>query len=125
MSAKSSQLQVRVTEEEKAALKRLAAAADLSVSAYVLAQALPPRHGDLARLLADLAGAGDRQRAVLEALAAYIAKTKPGEFTDALAKASLEPLSPVVRNQVAAMVEQTAHSLGVDPPEWVEGVLPM
>ncbi len=125
MSAKSSQLQVRVTEEEKAALRRLAAAANLSVSAYVLAQALPARHRDLDRLLAELAGAGARQGAVLAELAAHISETGPDDFAEALANPSLEPLAPVLRNQVAAMVEQAAYARGIDPPEWVDGVPPM
>ncbi|HUG36455.1 MAG TPA: hypothetical protein VML54_05860, partial [Candidatus Limnocylindrales bacterium] len=125
MSAKTSQLQIRVSEEEKAALKRLAAAANLSVSAYVLAQALPARYGDLDRLLGELAGAGARQGAVLGKLAAHISETGADDFADALANPSLEPLSPVLRNQVAAMVEQAAYTRGIDPPEWVDGVPPM
>jgi len=125
MGAKTSQLQIRVSEEEKAALKRQASAAKMSVSAYVLAQALPARHRDLDRLLGELAAAGAPQGALLEELAAHIWETEPDDFAEALANLSLEPLSPVLRNQVAAMVEQAAYARGIDPPEWVDGVPPM
>jgi hypothetical protein len=125
MGAKTSQLQIRVSEEEKAALKRQASAAKMSVSAYVLAQALPARHRDLDRLLGELEGAGAPQRAVLQELAAHISETEPDDFAEALANLSVEPLSPILRNQVAAMVEQAAYARGIDPPEWVDGVPPM
>jgi uncharacterized protein (DUF1778 family) len=125
MDAKTSQLQIRVTEDEKAALKRLARAANMTVSAFVLAQALPTQRREVARLLDELPAASGRQREVLAALCARVAALPPADFAGALAEPPLESLSPILRNQIAAIVEQAAHAKAVEPPEWVGGVPPL
>ena len=122
MAAKTSQLQIRVTEEQKAALKRLAAAAEMTVSSYVLAQALPARHQQLDRALEALTAPGADLHAGFEGLASLIGDTGDEEFADALGSPSVEHLTRLLQNQLAALVEQAANARGLEPPGWVQKV---
>ena len=120
MAAKTSQLQIRVTEEQKAVLKRLAGAAEMTVSQYVLAQAIPSRHQRLSRILESLGAASGDPAASFADLAALLDQTDSDDFTTVLGGSSLGSLNPLVQNQLAAMVEQTANRRFIDPPPWVE-----
>ena len=123
MATKTSQLQIRVTEEQKTTLKQLARAANMSVSEYVLSLVLPARGTEVSRLLERLAsGAGE---ANLGELAALFRGMRPSDFADALAAVPLERLAPLTRNQLAALVEQAAHAKSVEPPGWVHAVPPL
>lgn len=126
MPIKTSQLQIRVTEEEKAALKRLARAANLSVSRYVLAQALPSRPGEIERLLDALGRPGADIPATLDQIQRVLAEAPADGVAGALGHPPpLERLEPVHRNRLAATVEQVAYAHGVDPPAWVANVAPL
>jgi len=125
MPARTSQLQIRITTEQKAALKRLARSARMTVSAYVLTQALPGAGREVDRILAELPGARDGQRALLAELEALVLGCSPEDFGEALADVALEGFPPPLANQVAAMVEEVAHLKGVEPPPWVEEVPPL
>lgn len=124
MHAKSSQLQVRVTPRQKAALKRRAAAAGLGLSAYVLARALPAvsaRFAELVRALHD-----DRSaRFALAELNEFLGACPPAEFADATASAELDRLPAYVANYVAAMAELAAQRKGVAPPAWTASIAPL
>ncbi|HET6656161.1 MAG TPA: hypothetical protein VFH57_07905 [Gammaproteobacteria bacterium] len=124
MVSKSQQLQIRVTPREKAALKRLAAAARQDVSSYVLARALPPSRLRFEELLAQLRTRADH-RYLLAELNDFLSALAPGEFCAALSHADLARLSPFLSNYVAAMVEQAAHLKGVAPPAWTAKVAPL
>ena len=66
MASKSQQLQIRVAPRQKAALKRLARAAGVDVSAYVLARALPAAGVEFAAILARLGDEDDHRYALAE-----------------------------------------------------------
>ena len=66
MGTKTSQLQIRVTPEQKEALKRLAADAGISVSKYVLACALPSGQLEFARHIQALRNHQHRPRRLLK-----------------------------------------------------------
>jgi uncharacterized protein (DUF1778 family) len=124
MSAKTQQLQIRLTPRQKAALKRQAAAAGLDVSSYVLSRVLPEetsRFADLLRLLQH----ETQSRYALAALNDLLSASPPAIFGDAVAHAELAGLTPYVKNYVAAMVEQAAHLKQVAPPQWVRDVPPL
>jgi uncharacterized protein (DUF1778 family) len=124
MSAKTQQLQIRVTPEQKVALKRQARRAGQSVSTYVLTRALPAarhRFDELLRALRD----EEQRRFALAELSDLLAGLTPVELPDAVVEAELRGLSPYLQNYVAAMVEQAAHQKNVDPPAWVRDVEPM
>ena len=121
---RSKQLQIRVTPREKAALRRLAAAAGQDMSEYVLARALPPARLRFEELLRSL-GDEEQRRFALAELNTLLAGLAPAELPDAVAHADLRGLSPYLQNYVTAMVEQAAAMKGVQPPAWVGSVPPL
>lgn len=121
MPAKTQQLQIRVTPRQKTALKRLAQAAGLDVSSYVLARVVPAEPDRFAAILRALAHDAD-QRFVLAELNDFLQECPPVIFGDAVAQASLGALSPVLQNYVAAMVEVAAAHKRVSPPAWVRDI---
>lgn len=124
MSRKSEYLQIRVTPAEKKRLRRLAKAAGTDLSAYVLARAAPSgqrRFEELLSLLPD----EDEDPFVLAELNDLLAGFGSGELGDAVAAADLSPLSPVLQNYVAAMVEQACSMKGIRPPGWTARVRPL
>lgn len=124
MAAKSSQLQIRVAPAQKAALRRLARAAGLDVSAYVLARALPPAQARFSGILRALREAEDRRFALAE-LNDFLQACAPGGFAEAVEHADLGELPAQVRNYVAAMVEQAAGQKRVAAPAWAQDVAPL
>lgn len=126
MTAKSQQLQIRVTPAQKAALKRLAHSAGQDVSAYVLSRALPEprlRFGEIVRALGD----ADEPRYALAALNDLLAGLPRGRLGGALGAPPPElwDLSPLLRNYVAAMVEQACDRAELPAPSWVRDVPPL
>lgn len=123
MGTKSEQLQIRVTPQEKVALKRQARLAGQDVSVYVLARLLPAARLRFSELLRALAGI--EHRFALAELNDLLAGLGPGELREAVAEAELRELSAYLRNYVAAMVELAAHRKQVAPPVWVNEVEPL
>lgn len=124
MGAKTEQLQIRVTRDQKAALHRLARRAGQSVSGYVLARALPDRQQRFREILLALGESSDRRFALAE-LHDFLVALEPSEFADAVVHAEIEKLDPLVANYVAAMVEQAASVKRIDPPRWTADVEPL
>ncbi len=127
MPAKSQQLQIRVSAREKAQLKRRAHAAGLDVSSYVLARALPPESERFTAILRAAAHAPSPRFALAELhdLLASLSAAAFADATDAPDRGAIDECTPYLRNYVAAMVEHTAHQLGVAPPGWVHSIRPM
>lgn len=124
MPTRSAYLQIRVTPGEKKTLKRFARTAGQDLSSYVLSRALPAnrlRFEELFRALAE----NEDHRYVLAALNDLLTELGAVELPDAVDGADLSGLSPLLRNYVAAMVEQAAHLNDVPPPAWVLGVEPL
>jgi hypothetical protein len=122
--AKSQQLQIRIAPAQKAALRRLAKAAGLEVSSYVLARLLPPEQGRFTGLLRRLGEEADRRFALAE-LHDLLRSCAPAQFPEAVAVADVRDLPVWLRNYVAAMVEQAAKQKGLGPPAWVREVTPL
>lgn len=121
---KSSQLQIRVTPAQKAALKRLAEQAGEDVSSYVLARALPPDRERFQAILDALRAGADRRFALAE-LNDLLSELTALELPRVVAEADPSALSALDRNYVAAMVEHASSQKGVDPPVWAAGVEPL
>lgn len=123
MPAKTEQLQIRLSAQEKALLRRRAAAAGQDISAYVLSRALPPASVLFAELMASL-GTDDLSYALagLNDLLSGLAAT---EFTEAVGSAELTGLSAFAANYAAALVEHAAGQKGVRPPAWTRQVMPL
>jgi uncharacterized protein (DUF1778 family) len=124
MAGRSSQLQIRVTPEQKEALKRLSQRAGQDMSAYVLSRALPDAGVRFAQLVAALRDE-EQPGFVLAELNDLLSGLAAGELRSAVEHADLAGLTPYLRNYVAAMVEVTAHRLDVPPPSWVRDVEPL
>jgi uncharacterized protein (DUF1778 family) len=124
MTSKSQQLQIRVTPRQKAALKRLAKTAGLDVSAYVLSRALPPAGRTFAAIIERLEDEDDRRYALAE-LNDFLAALAPVELREAVEQADPGKLSPLLRNYIAAMVEQASYQKRVPPPSWTAKVEPL
>ncbi|CAN5149258.1 DUF1778 domain-containing protein [soil metagenome] len=126
MATKSMQLQIRVTASEKAALRRLARAAGLDVSAYVLSRVFPAEQERFAGILQALRSASDADmRFALAELNDFLSSIAPAFLAGAVAHADLRGLSPFHRNYVAAMVEQAAGQKKIPPPAWTREIPPM
>jgi hypothetical protein len=124
MTTKSQQLQVRLTPEQKAALKRHARRAGLDVSSYVLSRALPASRSRFHGILRGLREE-ESPRFALAELNDFLHDLASAEFLEAVADAELEGLSVFLRNYVAAMVEQAANQKDLAPPSWVRSVEPL
>ncbi|MDH3206618.1 MAG: DUF1778 domain-containing protein [Gemmatimonadota bacterium] len=125
MGTRTSQLQIRVTPEEKDALKRLASASGVSVSSYVLDRVLPSAQLDLARMLEDLAQVGVDHRATLSEFERTLERVGGPELAATIPAPDPGSLSPVLQNYVAALVESEANRKAVEAPEWVRSVRPL
>jgi uncharacterized protein (DUF1778 family) len=127
MATKSHQLQIRVTPNEKSAIRRLARAAGLDVSSYVLARALPATQGRLDGLLRALAEPHGRSY-VLAELNDFLSAFSRPELAEAVGfvdRAVLEALPEYERNYVAAMVELACARKDRPPPAWTTEVRPL
>jgi Protein of unknown function (DUF1778) len=124
MASRSSQLQIRITPEQKEVLKRLSQRAGQDMSAYVLSRALPDARMQFARLLEALRDC-DQPAFVLAELNDLLSGLAAGELCSAVEHADLAGLTPYLRNYVAAMVELAAHQRDVPSPAWVRDVEPL
>ena len=124
MAGRSSQLQIRITPEQKEVLRRLSRQAGQDMSAYVLSRALPDARMRFARLLEALPG-DDQPGFALAELNDLLSGLTAGELCSAVEHADLTGLTPYLRNYVAAMVELAAHQQDVPPPAWVRDVEPL
>jgi uncharacterized protein (DUF1778 family) len=127
MASKSHQLQIRVTPDQKSAIRRLARAAGLDVSSYVLARALPATQGMFDGLLRALAEP-HRRSYVLAELNDFLSALSGPELAEAVGRvegAALEALPDYERNYVAAMVELACGRRDRPPPAWTRDVRPL
>lgn len=124
MPAKTLQLQVRVTAQQKAALRRHARAAGLGMSEYVLARALPAQDRQFSVLVRALGTASDH-RPLLAELNDLLNACAPADFSDLFGEVTLTRLTPYLANYVAAMTEQAAHQKRLVAPAWTRDVRPL
>jgi hypothetical protein len=121
---KTAQMQIRVSANEKAAIQRAATRAGMDMSAYVLAQVLPPpaaQFRDCVRECAD----SDSPRFALAELNSFLSNLTAGELRDAIAAPLPSGLSPFLGNYIAAMVEYAGAQRGVAVPAWARSIAPL
>lgn len=127
MATKTHQLQIRVTPHEKAAIRRLARAAGLDVSSYVLARALPATQGRFDDLVGALAAPQGRSYALAE-LNDFLSALSGPELAEAVGvvnRAVFDALPEYERNYIAAMVELACARRDRPPPAWTTDVRPL
>lgn len=121
MASKSEQLQIRVTADQKRALKRLAREAGMDVSAWVLGQVLPPEADRFQALAARVADPAARRHALAE-LADWLRTLPPGGFRRAVARPPSVALDAESLNYLAGAIERAASRRGLAPPTWTADV---
>ena len=121
---KTEYLQVRVTPAQKRRIGRFAKRAGLGVSAWILAQVLPARSVEFQRIARVIARGGDPSLALAE-LNDFLSALGRGHFVGAVAHPPDTALTPLLANQVAAMVEFAAGRLGLPAPEWTRSIPPL
>jgi uncharacterized protein (DUF1778 family) len=122
--AKTAQLQVRVTERQKAAIQRAAARAGMDMSTYVLSRVLSAPSQRFQHCVAGCARE-DSSRLALAELNSLLTELTAGEMGDAVGDAPSVPLPPYEANYVAAMVEYGCARCSVAAPAWTRSIAPL
>ena len=122
-SARSTQLQIRVTPAEKAAIARAARRAGIGMSEYVLGRALPDQAVQWREWLRQLVRS-DGAKIALAGLSTWLAGLGAGELPGAIDSAP-QGLSDFHTNYVAARAEHLCAARGVDAPAWTREVAPL
>lgn len=120
-SSKLSQLQLRVSQEEKSAIRRAAELAGMDMSAYVLSRVLPPPAELFQRAVAALDGP-DKPSFALAQINSLLAELAAPELRQAVARAPEVALPPFLANYVAAMVETACSMRTLPIPSWTQKV---
>ena len=123
-AAKLSQLQIRVSEDEKSAIRAAAERAGMDMSAYVLSRALPMPEREFQESIAALPGPYAPSFALAE-LNSRLSKLTTDELREATASAPAVQLSPFLANYVAAMVETACERRSLRMPAWVRSIPPL
>jgi uncharacterized protein (DUF1778 family) len=123
-SSKLLQLQLRVSQEEKSAIRRAARLAGMDMSAYVLSRVLPPPAAAFQRAVAALNGPEKPSFALAE-INSFISGLAAPELRQAVAAAPDVALPPFLANYLAAMVEAACSLRAVPIPAWTRKVAPL
>ena len=119
--AKRSQLQLRVSKEEKSAIRRAARRAGMDMSAYVLSRVLPAPAAAFQEAIAALTGPGEPSFALAE-VNALLSSFTAAELRQAIAAAPQATLPPFLANYVAAMTETACNMRGLPLPAWTRKI---
>jgi hypothetical protein len=122
--AKISQLQIRVTDAEKSAIRRAAGRAGMDMSTYVLSRVLSIPARDFQNAALSLAGPAAPSFALAD-LNALLSRLSAAELRDAVAAAPVVGLEPFLANYVAAMVETACARRGLPVPAWTRRIAPL
>ena len=121
---KSTQLQIRLTHAEKAAMQQAARRAGMDLSAYVLGRVQSPPAAEFARCLAGCRDLGSA-RLGLAALNSLLSRLAAGELAEAVGAVPSPGMSRSLENYVAAMVEQACANARIPAPPWASGIAPL
>lgn len=121
MPIKSSQLQIRVTSEQKKALKRLARLAGTDMSSWILDRVLPPENAKFQELAGALAKSDAKPYALAE-LEDFLRPLQGGAFVRATSEAPRARIDPATLNHLAGAIDRAAVKRGVPPPAWIKAV---
>lgn len=122
--SKLSQLQVRVSEDQKSAIRAAAERAGMDMSAYVLSRALSMPEREFQESIAALSGPQAPSFALAE-INSLLSRVTAAELREATASAPAVELSPFLANYVAAMIETACERRGLPVPSWVRSIPPL
>ena len=122
--SKLAQLQIRVSEDEKSAIRRAADSAGMDMSTYVLSRVLPSSRHAFQQATLDLSAAA-RPSLILADINALLSRLTAGELRDAVELPPDTQLPPYLANYVAAMIELASQRRGIQPPGWLRRIPPL
>ena len=123
-SAKTAQMQIRVSSSQKAAIQRAAARSGMDMSAYVLARVLSVPAAQFRDCVQECASSAS-PRFVLAELNSLLSELTAGELREAIAAPVPPGLSPFLANYIAAMVEYACAQRAVAVPVWTRSIAPL
>ena len=123
-TAKHSQLQIRVSEQQKSAIRAAAERARMDMSAYVLSRVLCRAAQEFQESVTALAGPDAPSFAFAE-INSLLTKLTASELRDATASEPAVELAPFTANYLAAMVEVACARRGLPLPAWVRAIEPL
>lgn len=118
------QLQVRVTAQEKAAVRRAASDAGMEISSWVLSRLLPSLGEEFQARVAALNYSAER-KAAFAGLNDFLVALTDEEFLVAVAAPPRETLDRYLMNYLAAMIEIAAQQKNALVPPWVSEIAPL
>ncbi|MBX7139074.1 MAG: hypothetical protein K1X83_13955 [Oligoflexia bacterium] len=122
--AKSQQLQIRVSAEEKRIIQKRAAAARLDISKWILSQVLAPGIPRFHALVSNLSVVQNKQSALAD-LNDFLAASSRKDLELALSAPPKMPKDRYLANYLAAMIEQACVQAFVQPPAWLSEIEPL
>jgi len=121
---KSSQLQIRVSLEQKEQIRVRAAVAGEDVSKWVLKRLLPACTTKLQSII-DALGRGSSSRThLLAELHDLLVNEESNQLSQGFEELDVSSLAPFEANYVAAMIETACTHRGIPPPRWLERIEP-
>ena len=123
--AKTRQLQVRVSADERERIRQRAENAGMTVSEWVLRRLLPPVEEEFQGLCLGLAERPEFRTHALAHLHDFFRRLGEREFSLAVRYPPQVELAPFEANYVAAMVEYSAVLKGAPMPDWTRDVPPL
>lgn len=125
MGNKDTFLQIRVSPDQKAAIRAAAAQAGMDMSAYALARLIPAPRTIFDDIITDLATDRDRRRYALAALNDFLTEASPSELVAAVSAPPSAALEPYLACYTAAMIETASQRHGLASPEWTRAIPPL
>lgn len=122
---KSEQLQIRISPADKARIRDRAAEAGMTVSDWVLCQALPPIEQQFRVLVEALAANPGKRSFAFAAIHEFLDRLSSRELAQSVSNPPGVVLPPFEANYLAAMIEHAAALKGVTPPRWTGTVPPL
>ena len=123
--SKLSQLQIRVSEGEKAVIRRAAERAGMDMSSYVLRRVMSIPEKEFQEILKALAVGRSPSSFALADLNSLLSKLAAIELADAVAMRPAVELTAFLANYVAAMVESACAKHGIPVPMWTRTIAPL
>lgn len=122
--AKTEQLQIRVSSQEKKLIKRAARHANMSMSDWVLSKVLPELQGRFQELMNALVEETSRGFA-FASLNDFLFSLTASEFKTVVAEPPRVTLDEYLSNYVAAIIEFAANQKNAAMPSWVHEIKPL
>jgi len=121
---KQSQIQIRVSRVQKAAIRTAAERAGMDMSTYVLSRVLTAAALEFQDGARALAGPAAPSFALAD-INSLLSRLSTMELRDAVAAEPEVELPPFLANYVAAMVETACAKRGIPVPSWTASIRPL